>query len=175
MQKLGLEAERAVGFVRGQAGSPRSPRNSSSSGRQKQKASEPLLQCPCGAARCSYHSIVHLMEGDSRDFAQGVWLAAEEGCCQGLPAGAVSISQLDVHLTIRENCSRPALLPLLHVYSHCAKCAHATILQTTGPGDHNNERQHSSAASKSRLVVAVASAHKSSQGLHMHDQGVGQK
>jgi hypothetical protein len=139
--------------------------------------SEPLLQCftPCGAAR-SYHSnrSSYVWRAIRGTLLRGCGWLRKRGAARDTSRGSeLEPAQRSSHH--QRDCSRPALLPLLHVYSHCAMSAHATVLQTTGPGDHNIERQHNSAASKSRLVVAVASAHKSSQGLHMHEQGVGQK
>jgi hypothetical protein len=82
MQKLGLEAERAVGFVRGQAGSPRSRGTAHHQTGRNRKLQNRSFSVHAAQRDVHITAIVHLMEGDSRDFAQGVWLAAEEGCCQ---------------------------------------------------------------------------------------------
>jgi hypothetical protein len=69
---------------------PPIPRNSSSSNRQKQKLqtqNRSFSASPHAAPRDHITVIVHLMEGDSRDSAQGVWLAAEERCGQGYQQG----------------------------------------------------------------------------------------
>jgi hypothetical protein len=87
MQKLGLEADRAVGFVRGQAGFPRfrgTAHHQTGRNRSFRTRTAPSLHA---APRDHITVIVHLMEGDSRDFAQGVWLAAEERCDQGYQQG----------------------------------------------------------------------------------------
>ena len=71
--------------------------------------------------------------------------------------------------------SEPALLPLSYLSSHCAESAHATALSTTAPGDQNNETKHISAALGSRLVVAVANAHRIFTGPAYARSGSGPK
>jgi len=104
MQKLGLEAERAVGFVRGGGTGriPPIPRNSSSSDRQKQKLQNQNRSfTPCGAAR-SYHSNRSSYGGRFAGLCSGGVVGCGREVRPGIPAGAVSLSQLNVHLTIKE-------------------------------------------------------------------------
>ncbi|KAH8802094.1 hypothetical protein F5882DRAFT_435177 [Hyaloscypha sp. PMI_1271] len=71
----------------GQAGSPRfrgTAHHQTGRNRSFRLRTAPSLHA---APRDHITVIVHLMEGDSRDFAQGVWLAAEERCCQGYQQG----------------------------------------------------------------------------------------
>jgi hypothetical protein len=87
----------------------------------------------------------------------------------------VSLSQLNVHLTIKETV-HGQLCFLFCTYILTAQCPRMQryykqqdLVIITSKGSTFQQPR------KSRLVVAVASVHKSSQGLHMQGQGVGQK
>jgi hypothetical protein len=122
-QKLGLEAERPVGFCGDRQCCP-DPDEQLIRERESARENRSLIE---SMRRSEIFITVHLMEGDSRGpLVRGFGWLRERGATR-IRQG--SEHQPDVHLIV-EKTSGPELLPLSHVYSHCAKSAHATVQQT---------------------------------------------
>jgi hypothetical protein len=105
------------------------------------------------AAQRDFHKSFILWWAIRGALCQGVVVGSEGRCHQGI-GRAVNISPTrcpSPQVTHRgELHFRAALLPLSHVYSHCAKSAHATALQTIASGDQDHKTQaHFSSLEKS--------------------------